>query len=334
MKPAFRILAGGDDVSAKINDRLIRLNVTDEAGYKSDELIVEIDNRGLAVAVPRKGETLELSLGYGDALIVMGRYIVDEVASAGPVRRMIIKAKAADMLGNFSKHKKTRTWGLQSIGDIVAAIAAEHGLTPNVSAALSAIIPAPVPYAQLDQTNEADGRFLTRIAREYDAVAKPAYGMLIFAPAGEAKAASGRAIPSVTLNEGDVTSWRVRAPERGKYKAAKAYWMDTQTQTKKSVTTGDEEPAYSLTHIYGDAQTAESAASSKLAALNRAGSTLSLSLPGTAALGAEGALTFQTDDALAAGAWVVTRAEHELTGGSGGGFATRLDCEIPKGGKS
>lgn len=330
MTPNFTLRANDTDITAKIKDRLIRITSTDEAGFKSDTLAVKLDNRDYEIAVPPKGATLELALGYGDALTKIGQFIVDEPASAGPVSTLTIKAKAADMLGAFAKERKTRSWGEETLSEIVTEIAGEYGLTPRVADSLSAVVVAPIPYAQIDQTNETDSHFLTRLAKKYDAVSKPVFGHLIFVPKGEAKSASGQAIPAVTLTEADVTSWSARAPERGKYKSAKAYWINPQTQEREFVIAGDGAPIFSLRHGYASAEEAEAAAASKLAALARAASTLSLSLPGNAALAAEGRVTFETRDTLAAGDWIVTRVEHELSGGSGGGFHTRLDLETPK----
>ena len=334
MIPAFALTADDADITAKIADRLVRITVTDEAGFKSDALTVKVDNRDFAVAVPPKGAALDLSLGYEGELTKIGRFIVDEVASSGgSAATLTIKAKAADMLKGL-KARRTRSWtaeeGKETIGAIVEAIATEHGLTARVAEALASVEVAPIPYAQIDQTNESDLHFLTRLAKQYDAVAKPAFGHLIFVPRGEAKAASGAAIPAHTLKETDVTTWAARAPERGKYKSVRAHWINPQTQEREFVTGGEGSPVHTLRHGYAGADEAQAAADSRLQALERGGSTLSMSLPGKPTLAAEGRVTFETRDTLAAGDWIVTRAEHELLPGSGGGLYTRLDFETPK----
>lgn len=329
MTPRFRLVVGGSDITDAIADRLVRLTAVDEAGIKSDTLSLKIDNRGYAVAVPPKGAALELSLGYGEALSKIGLFIVDEVGSGGRPASLIIKGKAADMLAGL-KARKTRAWGLQTLSEIVGIIAAEHGLTPSVSEALAQIIVAPVPYEQIDQSNESDLHFLTRLARQYDAVAKPMFGFLIFVPRGEAKAASGRSIAPITLTEARVTNWSVRAPDRGKYKAVKAYWDNTQTGQRESEIAGEGAPVFSLRHGYGSAEAAQAAAQAKLGALARGTATMTVSLPGNADLAAEGRVQFISRDTLANGSWIITRAEHELTGGSGGGFVSRLDLETPQ----
>jgi len=329
MKPAFRLIANRTDVTAKIADRLIRITTTDEAGFKSDTLSVVLDNRDFVIEVPGKGAKLELFLGYENTLKNIGIFIVDEVASSGPPSTLTIKAKAADMRAGL-KVRKTRSWTTETIAEIVAIIAAEHSLAPRVSGPLGSIVPAPVPYGQIDQSNESDLHFLTRLARQYDAVAKPVFDHFIFVPRGEAKSASGQVMSIGVLEETSITRWSVRAPDRGKYKGVKAYWMDAATQERKYVETGGGTPVYSLRHTYGSAEEAEAAAAARLKALERGTATMTLSLPGQAELSAEGRLRFVSGDPLARGDWIITRAEHELSSGSGGGFRTRLDLETPK----
>ena len=59
MRPDFKIVANGTDITRLIADRLISLQVTDERGDKSDTAVIEIDNRARLVAVPPTGATLE-----------------------------------------------------------------------------------------------------------------------------------------------------------------------------------------------------------------------------------------------------------------------------------
>ena len=330
MTPIFSISVDQGDITAKVADRLLNLRITDEAGMKSDTANLTLDNRGTAVAIPRRGVIMKIGLGYDKTgLVHMGAYTVDEVSTEGPVRTLTISAKAADMQAGL-KVRKTRAWFNLTLGALVSTIAGEHELTPQVSPALASINIAPVPYQQLDQTNESDLHLLTRLAAQYDAIAKPANGFLLFVAKGEAKAASGQDLTPVTLTESDVKTFRARAADRGKYAAVKAYYLDDATQQRVSVMAGDGDPVFSLRRTYPDAVQAEGAARSKLDALKRGTATLSLTLEGRPDIGAETPLTFVSDDDLAYDDWVVTRAEHELSGRAGGGFTTRIEAEIPK----
>ncbi len=58
MKPTFRIVADGTDITALINDRLIQLRTTDKPDMDSDEFELRIDDRDGAVALPSRGPML------------------------------------------------------------------------------------------------------------------------------------------------------------------------------------------------------------------------------------------------------------------------------------
>ena len=79
MTPIYSITVDGGDITAKVADRLISLRITDEAGIKSDTVSLTLDNRDNAVAVPRHGVIMKVSLGYAETdMIFMGAYTVDE----------------------------------------------------------------------------------------------------------------------------------------------------------------------------------------------------------------------------------------------------------------
>ena len=328
MTPIFKITIGGTDITSKAKDRLLTLRVTDEAGMKSDAVQLVLDNRNNALAVPRRGVLMFVALGYAETgLVDMGIYTVDEVSSQLPNRQLTIAAKATDMQA-ILKVKKTRAWPDITLGGLVTAIAEEHGLEPKISDDLALIDVAPIPYRQLDQTNETDLHLLTRMSEEFGAVFKIANGFLLFVRKGESKAASGQELPAVTLGEKDITGARARAADRGKFVAVKAYYMDADTAERVPVIAGAGEPMDSLRRTYPDAATAEHAAAARLDALKRGTATLNISMPGKPEVGAETRLIFNTPDTLAAGEWVVTRALHELSGR--GGLVSRIEAQIPK----
>ena len=82
--PAFQLFADGIDVTSRINDRLLSLNVKDAAGHESDTLSFEVDDRDGLVALPREKAKLGCWLGYAESgLVYMGLFAVDDVSSKG-----------------------------------------------------------------------------------------------------------------------------------------------------------------------------------------------------------------------------------------------------------
>ncbi|MDF1583908.1 MAG: hypothetical protein P1P78_11420 [Methyloprofundus sp.] len=63
MTPAYKILANQNDITAAIRDRLISLNITDEAGMQSDSITIVLDDRDNIIELPNKGAQLDVFIG-------------------------------------------------------------------------------------------------------------------------------------------------------------------------------------------------------------------------------------------------------------------------------
>ena len=322
MTPDFSIIANSDDVTSVLRGRLLSLRVTDEAGTQSDTLELKLDDRDSRIAWPEKGAVLEVSMGYQQqGLRFLGSYIVDEVSHSGPPETMTIRAKAADMRASL-KAPNTRQWEQQSLGQIVDVIAGEHNLQPRVSASLDRIV---IPH--VDQTEESDLHLLTRLARQYDAVAKLANRFLLFVVKGESKAASSRQLPIVTIAPPQILQYRMTQADRGKYAAVRTFWHDVSTADRVSILTSSAEPIYTVRQSYADAAQAADAGIAKLNALQRGTAALSLTIIGNTSVQAEGELTVVSLRDNVNGNWLVNRVEHQMDASQG--FTTRLDADIP-----
>lgn len=327
MTPIFRILADSLDVTAKIADRLVSLTVTDEAGWQSDTVEIVLDDRDAALAVPATGAELSVALGYEESGAVdKGLYRVDEVEMSGPDMQMRIRAKASDSrdkeaLGRF-KAPQSRSWHDTTVGDLVKSIASEHGFDPVVADALASIA---IPH--LDQSEESDINLLQRLAGDNGAVVKPAHGKLLFVPRGEARTASGKAMPSIALGPGDVDTWRVTLAERAKYRSVVAKWQDEGGADLVPEQVGEGDPVYTVRHTYRDAAQARRAAQAKLDAFQRGASTIDITMPGRPEIGAECSLRLSGFRPGVDGAWVITRAEHRI---EDGGYTCSVSAEVPK----
>jgi len=324
MTPDFKIIADSQDITAKVRDRLIELRVTDEAGQSSDAVTIALDDRDSVIALPRKGASLEVSLGYlGTGVAALGKFTVDETALSGPPDTMTIRGRAADLRAGL-KSPRTRSWDQVTVGDMVAVIAAGHGYSPAVSPDLAAI-----QLGHLDQTEESDLHLLTRLAARYGAVAKPAGGRLLFVPAGEAKSATGKSLPSVALSRGDFSRWDVTLADRGRYGSVTAHWHDvTGTGQPQPVTVGEGEPVYTLRGTYRDEAEARAAARAKYEALQRGRGTITAECGGDIRLAAEGVIVVSGIRDGVDGAWSLTHVTHVYSPVVG--YRCELQGESPK----
>jgi uncharacterized protein len=322
MTPVYKILADSQDITKKIADRLLSLVITDEAGIKSDTVEIRLDDRDDALELPRTGAELNVSIGYQDAgLVKIGLYVVDEISLSGPVRSMVIRGKAANMPKDI-KAPRTRPWDDMTVNDLVSSIAGEHGLVPRVGEELAGII---IPH--IDQTEESDLHLLTRFAKQFDAVAKPAGTFLLFIKRGQAKSATGKKIAEINLQPEDVTSWQVTLAERGKYGAVTSEWHDKTTAQRETVKAGDGDPVFKLRRSYPDATQAQAAAEAKLAVLDRGTGTLEITMPGNQFIMAEGVLTLSRFRVGIDGSWLLNRVTHTI---GSQGFSTSFSAESMK----
>ena len=321
MQPIFTLTADRQDITAAIKDRLISLSVTDESGIQSDSLEIRLDDRDRSIRLPRTGAELYLSLGYqGDKLTPVGLFTVDELNVEGPPDVLVIRARAADFRQSL-KAQNTRSWENKTLDDIARTIAAEHQLEPVIAEALKN-----KTIAHIDQTEESDLHFLTRLSKQYDAISTIKEGRLLFVPKGRGRTASGKDIPTVNLNPEQLTRYRFTLADRGKYTAVIAHWHNHQTAQRVPVRVGepDTRPVYTLRGQQPDEEAAKMAAQSKLESLQRGAMTASLTLPGNPTLRAEGKLTMTGFGTGIDGEWIINQVSHKL---DKGGLKTTLRAE-------
>lgn len=312
MTPAFRVMVAGQDVTGSLADRLLSLTVTDEDGGKADRVEIEVDDRQGRVALPDMNAKLEISLGYrGRPLALMGVYAVDGISGASPPQVMRISATAADLKGDI-RSPKTRAWENKTLSEIVKTIAGEAALKPVVGKSV-----AQARWKYLAQQSESDLAFLTRIAGDLDATAKPTTGALIVQRRGDGLTAAGDVMPVPMLMGSNLTDWDWSIDAREIYKKVEAPWSVAGSGNKGLAVKGDGKPVLRLRHSYGSPDEAARAAEAKLKGAARSAMTLKASLarfePGLLA-GASVVMAMMPRLELN-GVWHIATVQHELTSG-------------------
>lgn len=319
MKPNFKVTSNGNDITSVISDRLLSLSIKDEAGIKSDTCSLALDDRGQNLALPSQGTELEISIGY-DSLTSMGKYKVDEIKVSYPPATVSITGKA--MPSTF-KEKKTRSWDDKTIGEIVSQIAGEHNLGQRVASEFQG-----VKIEHKDQTEESDAHFLTRLAKEHGAVAKPAGNILIFIPQGEGKSASGSSLSAVVVNVEECISYSCTIKERGNYSKVVAKYQDKETGLEKTVETsisGGDYPEHRIKELHPTQEEATSAAASVAKELKTGKVEISLSIVGRPEIFAERPITLNgfRSDPTTGTQYTIHSVTHTL---SGAGYLTNVTC--------
>lgn len=322
--PDFKITLDGRDLTSKIEPRLQSLSISESRQDEADTLDLTLDDSDGMLEIPARGAVLAVSIGWaGAALVDKGTFTVDEVEHAGAPDCITIRARSASMTKSMGERNE-KSWHDQTISSIVGAIAAKHDLKPVVGPALGNI-----RIAHIDQTNESDMSFLTRLSKRYDAVMTVKESRLLFLPIGAGATASGQALPPLALTRADGDQHRYHIAERENYAGVKAFWHSSGAAERKSVTIGgeNENNLKVLPETYPSESEARAAATAEMNRTKRSQATLSYTLAlGRPEIYPEMPATVSGFKAeIDATPWLVKKTRHSI---GDGGFTTSLDLEM------
>ncbi|PKB86788.1 hypothetical protein A8A01_25455 [Ewingella americana] len=226
--PAFMLTLGGKDITRDISNRLLSLTLSDNRGFEADQLDIELDDSDGLVTMPPRGAVLTLFLGWqGSALIGKGDFTVDEIEHRGAPDTLTIRARSADFRGTLNSRREV-SYHDTTLGQVVEQIAGRNKLTASVAGQLAAI---KVPH--IDQSQESDAKFLTRLATRNGAEVSVKAGKLLFLKAGNGTTASGKPIPAMTIERGDGDRHQFAIADRGAYTGVTAKWLHTKDPKPK-----------------------------------------------------------------------------------------------------
>ena len=358
LTPDFMLMLDSKDITGNISNRLMSLTMTDNRGFEADQLDIELDDADGLVELPLRGAVLTLYLGWkGFALIRKGSFTVDEVEHHGAPDTVTIRARSADFRGTLNSRRE-ESWHDKTLGEIVAAIAARNTLTSSVIPELAGI---KIPH--IDQSQESDAKFLTRLAERNGGEVSVKAGKLLFLKAGRGVTASGKAIPQVTITRSDGDRHQFSIADRGAYTGVTAKWLHTKDPKPKKVKikrkpkeqhlralqhpkakakkketktpearegeymVGEDDNVFALTTIYATKAQAMRAAQAKWDKLQRGVAEFSIRLAtGRADLYPETPVQVSGfKRVIDEQSWTITKVMHSL---SNSGFTTSLELEV------
>ncbi|MBF0394906.1 MAG: hypothetical protein HQL38_19695 [Alphaproteobacteria bacterium] len=265
MKPAFQITADQTDVTATLAGRFVSLRLTDKPGMEADELELVVSDQDGALVLPRRGVRLEVAIGWTDqALTPKGAFTVDEIAHAGPPDQVTIRARSAEFAGTL-KEQREESYDETTLGAILTTIAGRQGLTPAVEPGLAAIA-----IEHVDQTNESDANFLTRLGQDHGALATIKDGRLLFIPVGHPTSVGGTALAPVTIRRDKTDRHDFQIADRdGSHTGVRAKWRRLGSSTTQYATAGEEGSWLTLKRDYPNEAAAQAAADAEWARVQR-----------------------------------------------------------------
>lgn len=271
--PGYKITINGKNKTDIFKGRLIRITVTDNAGFSADQVDIELDDAADDLPLPKTKTKLQVWLGLkGETLIDKGVYTIDEISHTGPPDKVSIKGSSADFHSEL-KTQRRKAWHETTLGDILTTIAKRYDLEPLVSDALKT---KAIPH--IDQTNESDAHFMTRLGVDYGAIATIKNGRLLFILRGSGKTASGKAIPALTIKRSDGDTHNYRNIDRdNKYDGVKARWLNSDSKAVY-VLAGKKGTVKSLKKTYPTEDQAFRAAEAELKKLGSGGESFQVTL--------------------------------------------------------
>ncbi|MEH0832311.1 phage late control D family protein [Pectobacterium cacticida] len=228
--PAYLLRLNEQDITTVISPRLLSLTLTDNRGFEADQLDIELDDSDGLLQLPRRGAVLSVFLGWeGEALIGKGDFTVDEVEHRGTPDTLTIRARSADFRGSLNSRREL-SYHDTTLGAIVEQVAKRNNLVPMLADGFAGI---KIPH--IDQTQETDAVFITRLAERNGAIAAIKAGRLLFIRPGTGKTASGKPIPQQMIERSDGDRHSFSLADRGAYTGVTASWLHTKEPKPKKV---------------------------------------------------------------------------------------------------
>lgn len=331
--PTYRISVDGRDITPTVNARLVRLQLEEARGDTADQLDLTLSDHDGRLQIPARGVTVALAIGWvGGPLIDKGTFVVDEAEHSGAPDQVTIRARSAEV-GKTLRTRRDQSWHGLTLGDIVGTIATRNGLKTRIDATLAARA-----LAHIDQTNESDLNFLSRLGKLYDAVATAKKGHLLFVPINGSKTASGAELPTISITRAEGDCHRYAMTDRDAYIGVKAYWHSPKQADRKSVLvptmaaptpSGGNTVDHNYKHLketYATEADALAAATAEWQRIQRGLATLSLTLAlGNPLLVPQSPVVVQGfKDQIDATGWLAVKVAHTL---DDSGFVTRVEME-------
>lgn len=299
--------------AALLNQRIMRWSHTDGVGIQSDRLELTLNIEGLD-GLPSLSGKIGLRVGYKESgLVEKGQFLISQRTPVlFPMRLMIIATAAPFSESDSSGYRQRRSasYGPTTLGALFRQLVSRHGFSPRVAPSLERV---PVPH--IDQSNESDMAFITRLAKRYCAITKPFNELYVLAEAGKTQTLTLQQLPEVKLSvtrgnhPGDqafITA-ALNDKTRSKYQGSRVMWWDAAAGKQHVVEFGIA-PFKTLRQRFQNEAEARAVAEAELRRVGREGLELVIDCPGNPLLAAEGLLRLdETWPGYMQGRWSITQ---------------------------
>ncbi|OHV17876.1 hypothetical protein BK022_02755 [Methylorubrum extorquens] len=278
-KPTFAIFKGGEDLTARFQDRTTSIVVELTAGGGAqDSVTITLDDRDYKISSPQVKDRLEVRLGYeGIGLAFMGSFEINKVVYSLPPRSITVCGTTASSLNDLKTHR-INNFADKTVEQILTEVGNPLGFKIDMHPSIAdAKIPA------LD-SNTSFGSLINRLERQYDAVAKITDGRVSLVPRSGGSSVSDFAQPTYVLRDYSFADLEVTKESRGDYAKVVADYYDengnrTPGEAAMSAVTGlDSEAIFKIPNVQRSKDEATALAKSTMAQLDRSGDRIDATL--------------------------------------------------------
>lgn len=274
--------------SELIISRLKSWRLTDGNGTEGDNLTLTINSDDID-GIPPKGEKYTVYLGEvkRDVFEISQRSIE---LHPREIKLVLTVAPFSIKDATGYRVRSSTSWDNATLSQIVSDCVIPHGFAYFVHPELQKI-----EISHLDRIDESTPAFLNRLAKQYDAVAKPVEGKYIFVPIGKQKSATGADIEAITLSlprdnsteNMNFISLSADLDGRSEFNGVRAFYVSTADGSRLEVKTGSK-PFKLLGKDKNNKTEAEQACAAELRKIQRTGRQVTINAPVNPAAFAEG----------------------------------------------
>ncbi|KAF1028194.1 MAG: hypothetical protein GAK37_02261 [Pseudomonas sp.] len=302
--------------AALLTQRLMQWSHTDTAGIQSDRIELTLNIEGLD-GLPSLEGKIGFRVGYKETgLVEKGQFLITQrTPMLFPMRLMIVATAAPFTMADSQGYRQRRSasYGPTTLGALFRQLVTRHGFSPRVAPSLEGIA---IPH--MDQSDESDMAFISRLASTYKAVTKPINELYVLAERGKTKTISGQMLPDVTLSitqdnrpgEQAFITAKLDEKVRAKFEGARAAWWDAAAGRQRVIKLGHEPFKNLGEHFQNEAQ-ARAVAEGEMSRGRREGLSLLIDCPGNPLLAAEGLLMLDESwPSYMRGRWSIESVTH------------------------
>ncbi len=274
-----------EDLTSLFDARLISMIITDNRGFESDTIEMQLNDADGKLKLPKRKAKLAVTLGWSqiqatnkdsdDNIIgpnIKNVFLIDEVEHSGTPDLMTIRGRSAQNTEELEE-KKEQSYENITLGDLIAIIAKRNNLAYRFDKDIGAS-----QIFHMDQTQESDISFLTRMVDEAGGVVTVKNDIMLVFKKGKGLTVGGKIIPPAIIKRESGDKHRFFTSERTGYTGVQTYWYDYANPTKNPhkiiyksqidksqiVLNGKNEKIKIIRYVYANKQSAEKAAESEL----------------------------------------------------------------------